>query len=105
MTVTSATGGPGLPDPTGGAPVSHAAESRELARAVRKLNDAAVLPDSRELSMSIDPKTKIPVVRVLDAVTHEVLDQLPAEYVLRVTAFLESQAAQNSFSKPVPDGR
>ena len=71
---------------------------RELQKAIRQVNRSSILPDNRELSLSFDPKTKIPVVRVLDATTHEVLDQLPAEYMLRVTAFLQSEAAQESLS-------
>jgi uncharacterized FlaG/YvyC family protein len=81
------------PDPV------QATQTRALAQAVAKLNGSPLIPENRELSMAIDPKTKISVVRVLDADTHEVLDQFPAEYVLRVTAFLESQEAQDSLSK------
>lgn len=76
-----------------------AAQTRELAQAVQKLNASSLVPDNRELSMYLDPKTKIPVVRVLDSTTHQVLDQFPAEYVLQVTAFLQSEAAQETLSK------
>ena len=81
------------------------AQSRELAQAVQRLNASSFLPEGREVSFSIDPKTKIPVVRVLDTNTREVLTQLPAEYVLRVAAFLDAEAAQETSSKNVPSGR
>ena len=99
MNIPSSGAAPSFDYSVGLKSASPAAQSRALATAVQKLNESPLIPDNRELSMSIDPKTKIPVVRVLDSTTHEILDQLPAEYVLRVTAFLESQVAQDSLSK------
>ena len=99
MNVTLSGTGPDFDQPLGPQSAVTSAQSRELATAVQQLNQSSLIPDNRELSILIDPKTKIPVVRVLDSATHEVLDQLPAEYVLRVTAFLQSRAAQESLSK------
>jgi uncharacterized FlaG/YvyC family protein len=71
-----------------------AAQTRQLSQAVRVLNASSVMPEDRELTLSLDPKTKIAVVKVIDSTTHEVLDQIPADYILRLTAFLQAQAAQ-----------
>jgi uncharacterized FlaG/YvyC family protein len=98
---------PSLP---GSTPPSRAqtAQVRQVAQAVRTLNDSSLIPADRELTMSLDPKTKIPVVKVIDAQSHQVIDQVPAEYILRLAAFLEAEAAQegsaqqSSAQKPSP---
>jgi len=75
---------------------AQAAQTRKVSEAVRALNDSSLIPSDRELTVSLDPKTKIPVVKVIDAKSGEVLDQVPVEYILKLTAFLEAQAAEES---------
>ncbi len=74
-------------------------DRKQLTQIVQKLNASPAMPLDRELSWSIDPTTKIPVVRVLDAQTHEVINQFPAEYLIRLTASLESEAASETAVK------
>jgi uncharacterized FlaG/YvyC family protein len=81
----------------------HGALVRELAQAVEILNETSVSSENHEYSLSFDRRTKLPVVRVMDSITHEVIEQLPTEDVLRVTAFLQAEAAQECLSKvPAP---
>jgi len=42
----------------------------------------------------VDPQTKRPVIRVEDRDTHEVLLQLPPEYVLRLAKDLQANLPQ-----------
>ena len=69
---------------------------RQLAGAVRNLNESGALPDNRELSLSFDSETKLPVVKIVDSSTREVIEQIPAEYILRITSFLQSEDAKEA---------
>ena len=69
---------------------------RQLAQSVQQLNQSSLVPDGREFSLSLDPKTKLPVVRVMDTTTHDVIEQVPAEYILNLTASLESEQSQEN---------
>jgi uncharacterized FlaG/YvyC family protein len=71
-------------------------QTRQLAQSVQRLNDSSLVPDGREFALSLDPKTKLPVVRVLDTTTHDVIEQVPAEYILSLTASLESEQSQQN---------
>ena len=69
------------------------AESRELIRAVKKLNESGK-PEMKfgkdsELTFLLDRETGKPVVRIIDKRTHEVIQQIPPEYVLRMADELE----------------
>ena len=50
--------------------------------AVGKLNSANYAGTGREVSFSIDPASRQPVIRVIDSDTKEVVTQIPAKYVL-----------------------
>ena len=65
------------------------AESRELIRAVTKLNEAEKFGNDRELTFLLDRETGRPVVRIIDKKTREVIQQFPPEYVLRMADELE----------------
>jgi len=62
---------------------SDAAQRRELMQATKTVN-ASKLLGQNELVFMVDRATHRPIIRVEDPETHEVLLQLPPEYVLRL---------------------
>jgi flagellar protein FlaG len=63
---------------------AQAAENRNLVRAVKAVNSAQSFGDQNELSFTLDRNTRLPVIRIVDRNTKEVIDQIPPEYVLRL---------------------
>ena len=76
------------PVPSSGAQVSQAPSDRTLNRAVSvavgKLNESSYAGEGREVTFSVDPATKQPVVKVIDTATKEIIRQLPPEYLLQI---------------------
>ena len=66
-----------------------AAQRRELIQATKSLNDSGLLGQN-QLVFLIDRTTHKPVIRVEDPETHEVVMQLPPEYVLRLAQDLHN---------------
>jgi flagellar protein FlaG len=60
--------------------------SRAASSAVRQLNSAGYAGEGREVTFSLDPATRIPVIKVIDSSTKEVIRQLPQEYLLEIAA-------------------
>ena len=60
------------------------AENRDLVQAVKALNAAASFGDDNELAFLMDRTTRLPVIRIVNRKTNEVVDQIPPEYVLRL---------------------
>ena len=60
------------------------AETRQVAAAVQKLNKSDYTGPTRELTILLDPKTRRPMVRIVDKETGEVVQQVPSELVLRM---------------------
>ncbi len=67
-----------------------AAENRELIQTVRALNATQFAGENREFTFALDPGTRRPILRLIDTRTKEVLEQFPAEYVLRVREVLDA---------------
>jgi flagellar protein FlaG len=67
------------------APVDHATENREVVRAVKALNRTEMFGEDNQLRFQKDPETGKMVVRVVNRETEEVVSQIPAEYVLRLS--------------------
>lgn len=63
-------------------------DEKVLGSAVDKLNDTAKLFNT-ELQFSIDPSTGRRVVKVTDSSTNEVIRQIPAEDVLRLSKAID----------------
>jgi uncharacterized FlaG/YvyC family protein len=82
---------PGLYAPTPVAPVDMQAESREVVQAVKALNGAEMFGDENELRFQRDPQTQRMVVRLVNRRTSEVVEQIPAEYVLRLSQDLKDE--------------
>ena len=59
-------------------------ETRQVAAAVQQLNQNDFSGPARELTIVLDQKTHRPLVRIVDKVTGEVVQQIPSEYVLRM---------------------
>ena len=64
---------------------------RDVLNSVRTLNEAGVAGEGREIAFSIDRATRLPVVKVVDVNSKEVVVQWPADYVLRLAANIEKQ--------------
>lgn len=69
-----------------------AGKAEELKAATQVVNDSGVLGAQYELAFGQDQRSGRPLVRLLDRNTHEVVRQVPAEYVLRMARQGRSQA-------------
>lgn len=63
-------------------------DEKEVGSAVSKLNDTAKLFNT-QLQFSVDPSTGRSIVKVTDSSTNEVIRQIPAEDVLRLSKALD----------------
>jgi uncharacterized FlaG/YvyC family protein len=90
---TPASGYPLLADGAGPGKISPAARTFNVSvtTAARQLNEAGYAGDGREVSVSIDPASRQPVIRVIDSATNEVVTQLPTKYALALAADYNSQ--------------
>jgi len=61
------------------------AEQARLVQAVKSVNQSGVFGSSDELTFSSDPETGRPVIRLVNKTTKEVVRQIPAEYLLRLS--------------------
>ncbi len=71
------------------APVDHAAEARDLVRAVKALNQTEMFGQDNELEFQRDPASRRMIARVVNRKTKEVVSQVPPEYVLRLAQDLK----------------
>ncbi|MBI1354004.1 MAG: hypothetical protein GC160_06635 [Acidobacteria bacterium] len=67
-----------------------AGRNREIAEAVRKINEGGGLGANSELQFSVDEGTGQPLIRVVDRITEEVITQFPPESTLRTAEVLKS---------------
>jgi uncharacterized FlaG/YvyC family protein len=68
---------------------AEAAQRRELIRAAKSVNESRLLGHN-QLVFLVDRATHKPIIRVEDPDTHEVVMQLPPDYVLRLAQDLQS---------------
>ena len=66
-------------------------DRRSLIHAVKAVNEAELYGSENELSFSIDRASKRPVVKIIDRKTHEVIQQIPNEHVLRMAEEISQQ--------------
>ncbi len=84
MNITSSSPiSPPLPPTTPTMPREELAQRRELVQAAKSVNSSGVLGQN-QLVFSVDRATHRLIIRVEDRDTHEVLLQLPPEYVMRL---------------------
>ena len=70
--------------------------TQEVLRAVTRLNDVSYAGQGREITFSIDRTTRLPVVKVVNSETKEILEQWPAQYVLQLArSYAESSRIQD----------
>ncbi|HWE49144.1 MAG TPA: flagellar protein FlaG [Bryobacteraceae bacterium] len=62
-----------------------------VATAVRQLNESGYAGDGHEVTLSIDPDSRQPVVKVIDSDTKDVITQLPSRYALALAADFEKK--------------
>jgi uncharacterized FlaG/YvyC family protein len=67
--------------------------TRSVAQAVSQLNESGYAGEGREVLFSVDRSTRLPVVKVVDTNTKEVISQWPPEYAIRLA---EIQAARKT---------
>lgn len=70
-------------------PAERPPEHRELIEAVRAVNASEFVGDGNELTFAFDRETKSPLVRIVNRETREVVQQIPAEYLLRLAKELK----------------
>ena len=91
MEVTPVNRIPALPVETPVVPADRAAENRELVHAVKAVNAAEMFGRDNELRFRRDERTQRMLVQVVNSETHEVISQVPPEYVLRLAEDLKSR--------------
>ena len=74
-------------------PAEKLAERRQLIQATRLVNQSGAL-GKNQLVILVDGKTHRPVIRIEDRETHEVVLQVPPEYVLRLAENLRSDSGK-----------
>lgn len=60
--------------------------NRSVSAAVQTVNDAGYPGEGREVTFSLDQATKQPVIKVVDTLTKEVIQQWPPEYLHQLAA-------------------
>jgi uncharacterized FlaG/YvyC family protein len=78
-----------------GAPVASPATNREVASAVQVLNQNGTAGPGREFSIAIDGKSRVPVVRIVDSKTNELIEQIPSQYILDLAEQIKQETASN----------
>jgi uncharacterized FlaG/YvyC family protein len=65
-------------------------DQKTLIHAVRAINAAGLLGQDNELTFILDRNTRKAVVRIVNRQTHEIVEQIPDEHVLRIAEKLSS---------------
>jgi uncharacterized FlaG/YvyC family protein len=75
-------------------PQENAAENRTIVQAVQALNGTEMFNHDNQLTFQRDPQSHRMVVQVVNRRTHEVVSQIPAEYLLRMAEDLKQPQAE-----------
>jgi uncharacterized FlaG/YvyC family protein len=89
--VNRATGAPVVAAPE--IPPEKAAENRAVVQAVKAMNGTEMFGQDNRLTYQRDPDSQRIVIQVINQTTHEVVSQIPPEYVLRMAEDLKRQQA------------
>jgi flagellar protein FlaG len=79
------------------ASAGQAAENRQALQAAKSVNESGILGEN-QLVFMVDRQTHRPVFRIVDRNTHQVISQIPPEYVLRLAQDLGSSLTQGMSS-------
>jgi uncharacterized FlaG/YvyC family protein len=71
-------------------------EQKALVSAVHAINAAELFGEDNELAFAFSRNSRSPVVRLVDRKTREVVEQFPAEYVLRMAEELKRDSWQTT---------
>jgi uncharacterized FlaG/YvyC family protein len=93
MEISSIKAGVDLLPQAAAVPAAEAAQRREVIQAARSVNDSGLL-GRNQLVFLVDRATHKPIIRVEDPDTHEVVMQLPPEYVVRMAQDLHTGSVQ-----------
>jgi flagellar protein FlaG len=66
------------------------AQTREVVQAVKALNATQMFGEENELEFQMDRQAKRMVIQIVNRETQEVVLQIPAEYVLRLSEDLKN---------------
>ena len=75
-------------------PADTAAENRSIVQAVQALNGTEMFSHDNTLTFQQDPDSHRMVIQVINRVTHEVISQIPPEYLLRLAEDLKQPQAE-----------
>ena len=95
MDVTSIRSFGGFGASSGTLTAEQSAERRQLVQAVRAVNESRAL-GRNQLIFMVDSHTRRPIIRVEDRETHELVLQIPPEYVLRLAQDLPANSSQTT---------
>ncbi len=73
------------------------AQRRQLVQAGKSVNESGLL-GGNQIVFSVDSQTRRPVIRIEDPETHEVVLQIPPEYLLRLAQDLGNSSETKSDS-------
>jgi uncharacterized FlaG/YvyC family protein len=79
-------------------PPEQAAANRDLVQAVKAVNEAGTFGDNNEITFQIDRASHLPLVRIIDRTTNQVVEQIPAEYILELAQSLGAKVGSSTFS-------
>lgn len=91
MNITSLQPTSATPTASSQVPVEEAARRRQLLQAAQSVNASGVL-GRNQLVFILDRQTHRAVIRLVDPSTHQVVSQIPPEYVLRLAQDLGTSA-------------
>ena len=74
-------------------PPQQAAENRSIIQAVKAVNETEMFGQDNHLAFQRDPASQRMVIQMINQKTHEVVSQIPPEYVVRLAEDLKRQQA------------
>jgi len=60
--------------------------NRSVSAAVQTVNESQYLGSDRSVTFSVDHASRLPVIKVVDTSTNQVVEQWPPEYLLQLAA-------------------
>lgn len=89
----TALNGSNVPIVTTPVPPQQAVENRSIIQAVKAVNQTEMFGQDNHLAFQRDPASQRLVVQVINQKTHEVVAQIPPEYVVQLAQDLKRQQA------------
>ena len=68
----------------------------QLPQAVRLVNNSNIFSPENELTLAMDRTTHRPITRIVNRNTHELVMQLPPEYILELASQLQSSSKEGA---------